>query len=306
MKLKKTVSVFVAILICLLSLTSCSGDGYALTVDSAKVSDGIFGYYYSVAVNSPQYNEVQDKQALAGELCAEYVAGNELIKKYNVSLSAKDKVTVSAEVKTNWQMYSSFYEKYSVSKQTLCLILEYENLINNLVEAIYSENGVQPLSEAEVSSFFNTHYASIKVMFTPFNEEMTQQEIEDITDKYTEMGNIVRSGGEMSTAAEQYPDLAEYEDKERIISSFDTSYPDGMFEKIVTIKNGDAQVLRYNNGIYLVKKCDGSSFAELYKSECIVKMKKGQVLADIQHLAKESKVEFNNRITSKIMKAAEV
>ncbi len=306
MKFTKAICIFTVACLCFLSLCSCNTEDYALTVNSVKVSKGVFGYYLSVAVNSPGFKDIHDKENLASKLCAEYVAGNKLIEKYGIELSAKEKVVVSSELKTNWQLYSSFYEKYSVSKQTLCLMLEYESLIDRLVETVYSETGDKPLENEEILSFFNSHYAVAKVMFTPFTAEMTQDDIKAITDKYTAMANAVRAGGDFSSAAQLYPDLSEYEDAEHIVSSFDSSYPKDFFKNVAQTKVGETHTLRYKNGIYLVKKSDSSPFFELYKSECIVKMKKSEVLSELQHTAQNSNIEFNTRIISQIMRTAEV
>lgn len=303
--MKKVLSVVLSFIL-VLSLCSCSGNSYALTVDGTQVSDEIFGYYLSVAVNSAAYGDDDDKESVAGALCAEYVASEKLIDKFGIQLSAEEKVAVSSEVKVNWQLYSSFYEKYSVSKQTLCEIMEHESLINSLITSLYSADGERALSDSEISEFFNQNYAVIKIISTDFNAEMTEETINDITKKYTSMRNIINGGGEFSSAAGQYPDLAEYEDVEHVISSFDTSFSDGMFEKILKMKTDDTQVLRYSNIIYLVQKCNADDYLDVYKEDCIVKLKKAEVLEEIRTEAESYTVDYNKRAVSKIKSKADL
>ncbi|MBQ8228753.1 MAG: hypothetical protein IJZ88_07050 [Clostridia bacterium] len=291
MKAVKIISAVTALCICFLSFCACGINKTALTVNSTPVSEEVFGYFLSVAENSYNYTDDKNKQKLAKELCAEYVAGEEMIKKYSIELSAEEKVVVSSEVKANWQMYSDFYKKYSVSKQTLCEILEHESLINSLVKFLYGADGERALSEQEVKAFFNANYLAAKTAFTPFDAQMSESEIKKITDNYSTMATSVRSGGSFASAVEQFPDMAESEDNAHIISAFDTSYPDGLFKKVAQGKNGETMVLRYSTGIYLVQRVDSSEYYDMYRSECIVKMKKDYVLGEIKAAAQSYKVE---------------
>lgn len=306
MKATRIISIVSVLCICFVTLFGCSAGSTALVVNSTPVSKEIYGYFLSVAANSDEYKKADKKQDVANKLCAEYVAGMELIEKYAVKLSAEEKVIVSTEVKTNWQLYSDFYKKFSVSKQALCTMLEYENLINALTEKLYSAGGEREIPETEVKGFFKKHYTAARVAFAPFDASMSKNEIDSITDKFTAMSGTVRSGSEFSSAIQQYPDLAEYEDVEHIISYFDSSYPDGFFEKIAKIQNGGVQVLRFSNGIYLVKKADVMPFFEVYKSKCIVKMQKARVLDEIEKTAESYKVEINSAVTKEVLRSAGV
>lgn len=305
MKVGRIICVMLVLCFCFASLCGCSANENAVTVNSVSVSKEIYGYYLSVAENSHRYKKEQDKQAVAKRLCAEYVAGNELIKKNSVKLSAEDKVVVSSEVKANWQLYSGFYKKYSVSKQALCEILEYESLINALVEKLYSPGGERALSEDEVKAFFAARYIAARVVYTPFTPDMTKKEIDSITSKLQSMAGVIRAGSDFPTAIEQYPDLVEYEDVDHIISAFDSSYPEGFFEKVVKVPNNNVQVLRFSDGVYLIKKTDASGFFNVYKSQCIVKMKKEQVLNEIAEKASGYRVRVNSAAVKEVLRKAD-
>ncbi len=303
--MKKILSVVLSIIF-VLSLCACNAQSYALSVDGTRVSDEIYGYYLSVAVNSSQYSKKFDKEQLAGELCAEYIAAKRLIEQYGIQLSAEEKVVVSQEVKVNWQLYSSFYEKYSVSKQTLCEVTEHEKLVDSLVKHIYGAGGEKALSDDDILKFFNQNYAVIKIISTDFTIDMDDAQIQDITDKFTSMRNTIRTGGDFSSAAQQYPDLAEYEDVEHVISSSDSSYPDGMFKKILELKQGDTQVLRYSRGIYLIQKANAADYFDVYKNDCILKLKKAEILGAIKADAETYTLDFNNSVVSKINSKADI
>lgn len=306
MKAVKFISVVLAICLFMLSFCSCSANRTALTVDSTPVSKEIYGYFLSVAVNSDEYKNEEDKQELAGKLCAEYIAGCKLIKKYDIQLSAEDKVTVSSEIKTKWQLHSSFYKKYCVSKQTLCTMLEHKKLIDALVEKLYSQGGERELADNEIKDFFNQNYVAAKIAFTPFSSSLTEEDVKVITEKYSSMSSIVRAGGDFSSAIQQYPDLAEFEDTEHLVFAFDSSYPTEMFEKMVQMKNGEVHVMRFSRGIYLVQKTDNGSFFDNCKSKCIVAMKKEQVKNEISETAKSFAVEYKSAVVKSVLSSAGV
>ncbi len=291
MKAMRLVAAAAAVCIMLLCLSSCKGESVALYVDSTSVNEEIFGYYLSVAENDSAYAEHGNKNELAQQLCAEYVTGLDMIEKYSVELSAKDKVAVSSRLKANWQMYSDFYEKYSVSKQTLCEIFEYEALIDLLTSKLYGAGGERETAENELKAYFSENYVAVKMAYTSFGKDADEKTVEEITDKYSAMADIIRAGGSFSSALEQYPDLADYEDSVKIINSADPAYPEEFFEKVHSHKNGDIQIMRYPRGIFLIQNADSSESFELYKSECIIKMKKALVLDEIVSAAQECKIE---------------
>ncbi len=297
--MKKLISL-VLVFIFMVSLCSCGETATAMYINGTDIDAEVYGYYLSVVTNSPEYNETEDKDKAVSSLCAGYVAAKEIIKNYNIKLSAKDKVNVSSDIKVQWQLYSSFYKKYGVSKQTLCRMLEHEKLIDSLVISLYGEGGERAVKNNDVLSFFKQHYAIIKLITTDFRPGMEDSEIKTITDKYTSMRNLIKGGGDFASAAQQYPELVKYEDVEHIISSFDTSYPSGMLTKVLQMKNGDTQVLRYSNGIYLVQKKEATSYYNVYKDDCIIKMKKADILKEIEEAAKNYTWNYNRNIISKI------
>ncbi len=305
MKAIRTVSVILVLNIFFLAFFGCSASNNAATINSVVISKGIYGYFLSVAENSDKYKKEEDKQKIANTLCAEYVAGNELIKKYSVSLSAEEKVVVSSELKVNWQMYSDFYKKYSVSKQDLCSVLEYESLVNSLTEKLYSKGGERELAEGEVKAFFKANYIAGRIVYAPFRSDMSKKEVDSITEKMKSMAGVISAGGDFASAIQQYPDLVEYEDVEHIVSSFDSSYPDGFFEKLANVENGSVQVLRFSDGVYIVKKTDVSSFFDVHKSKCIIKMKKAQLLSEIADLASDYKIQVNSVVVKSVLRKAD-
>lgn len=307
MSFKKITSAMALCALLIGSLCACSRDSYALKVGENSISKEIYGYYYSVVANSDEYKDEDDKEKIAAELCAEYISGRVLAAEKGISLSAEEKVSVASKTKSMWQLYSSFYKKYSVTKEALGEALSYDALIDKLTLTAYGEGGEreEPLSTLE--NYFYSNYAAVKIMSADFKKEngesFDEAEVEDITKKFTNMRNSVRSGSEMSAVAEQYIDLVDFDDKVKLLRSDDTEYPSGMFEKISEIQTGSVQVFRYERGIYLIQKIDikasPSEYFDVYKSECLLSLKRNEMKKEINTIAQSQELVYNYKVTDK-------
>lgn len=314
MNLKKTTAVLTAVLILVLTLGGCSRKSYALEIDGNNIDEGIYGYYLSVAQNDPAYKNEKDKSAVAASLCAEYVAGHKLIGEYGAALSAEEKVAAASQVKGMWQEFSGFYKRYSVSKQALSEIVEFDKLIDNLTVKLYGDGGENSVGIESVENYFYSNYVAVKIISADFKDDsgeaFNQSQVDEITEKFTDMRNLIKSGADMQSAAEKLLDVADYDDKIVLIRSDDSSYPDGMFSKILSLTAGSVQVFRYERGIYLIQKFDMSadkaSYFDLYKNECLILMKKEDTKKEISAIAQNYKLIYNDKVMSKIESSADL
>lgn len=307
MSFKKITSAMALCALLIGSLCACSRDSYALKVGENSISKEIYGYYYSVAANSDEYKDEDDKEKIAAELCAEYISGRVLAAEKGVSLSAEEKVSVASKTKSMWQLYSSFYKKYYVTKEALGEALSYDALVDKLTLTAYGEGGEREESLSTLENYFYSNYTAVKIMSADFKKEngesFDEAEVEDITKKFTNMRNSVRSGSDMSAVAEQYIDLVDFDDKVKLLRSDDTEYPSGMFEKISEIQTGSVQVFRYERGIYLIQKIDikasPNEYFDVYKSECLLSLKRNEMKKEINTIAQSQELVYNHKVTDK-------
>lgn len=308
MNFKKITAALTAVLIIALSFGGCTRESYALTIDGNNIDKGIYGYYLSIAQNDPIYKDEKDKSAVASSLCAEYVAGHKLIGEYGVSLNAEEKVAAASQVKGIWQEFSGFYQKYSVSKQTLSEIIEYNKLIDNLTLKIYGDGGEKAVGNDSIEKYFYSNYVAVKIISADFKDDsgeaFSKEQVDEITEKFTDMRNLIKTGADMQSAAEKLLDVADYDDNIVVIRSDDSSYPESMFSKLLTLSAGSVQVFRYEKGIYLIQKFDMSnnkaSYFDLYKNECLISMKKEETKNEISAIAQNYKMIYNDKVMSKI------
>lgn len=285
----------------MLIFTACTPGSFSLKINNETVPEEIFNYYLAQAENDKAYSDSDDKEEAALELCKKYVAGSSLIKQYGVSLSAEEKVSVSQDTKAQWLYFESFYKKYSVSKQTLNKIIEHDRMVEDVIYAIFSENGENPVPDEQIKKFYEANYAPAQIISADFKDEngeaMNEAAIKEMTEKFTDMRNSVRSGESMESAAQKYPEFAEYEGEASILSSFDTSYPEGLFDSVKGLDKGGTQVYKYGERIYLIHRLDASAddmYFSLYSKECLKKMKKDEIEKIINTIAQSYKMVYNN------------
>ena len=65
MKMRRVISALTVCALCMVSLCACTRANYALKVGENSVSKEIYGYYYSVAANSDEYKDEEDKEKIA-------------------------------------------------------------------------------------------------------------------------------------------------------------------------------------------------------------------------------------------------
>ena len=152
------------------------------------------------------------------------------------------------------------------------------------------------------NAYFNKSYVAVNLIYSPFTDKkgtaIKESEQDELTDKYTKMRDLVRQGSTMAFAASKYPDVAKYDEtKTDIISATDKAYSEGMFNTVLKMKNGDAQVYKFSDGIYLIHKLDiadkEKNYFERYKKECIIKLYGQNTEKEINTLAESYEIVYN-------------
>lgn len=98
------------------------------------------------------------------ELCCEYVAVNTKLSEYGLTLSASEKRSASNNLEDLWHVFSGYYEKLGVSKQTLMKIETADTSRNRLFYYIYDEGGEKAVSEDDIKKYYNENYISFRAI----------------------------------------------------------------------------------------------------------------------------------------------
>ena len=165
---------FIAVLLCLAAVfctAGCSASKKsALNISGAQIDYETFLYYFDQVHAFPEKYELAadatNEQMIdaAIELCCEYVAVNTKLSEYGLTLSTSEKRSASNNLEDLWHVFSGYYEKLGVSKQTLMKIEAADTSRNRLFYYIYDEGGEKAVSEDDIKKYYNENYISFRAI----------------------------------------------------------------------------------------------------------------------------------------------
>lgn len=205
----------------------------------------------------------------AKELCAEYVAVNSLFRAYNCSLTSAEKSDVSVTTNDLWRLYGRYYESIGVSKQTfykIQLSIAYRDAI---LDALYGEGGIAPVSEDQLRQYYEAHYIVFRAIsgyYTSVDEDgnsvpMDEAERAATDSAFNNMAERIKGGTDINTAYNDYLEsIGDTQADEtvtvRIASADSQGYPEGFFDTVHALERDTATVVRLGDYIYVIVRLD--------------------------------------------------
>lgn len=236
----------------------------------------------------------------AKELCAEYVAVNSLFRAYNCSLTSAEKSDVSVTTNDLWRLYGRYYESIGVSKQTFYKIQLSTAYRDAILDVLYGEGGITPVSEEELRQYYEAHYIVFRAIsgyYTSVDEDgnsvpMDETERAATDSAFNNMADRINGGTDINTAYNDY--LASIGDTQsdeavtvRIASTGSQGYPEGFFDTVHALEQDTATVVRLGDYIYVIVRLDpyteDSSYYQANKADILRELK----AADFDALVRE-------------------
>ncbi len=246
--MKKTISLVMAVAVCLLSFASCSGPA-KVKVNGTKIDNEVYTYFDDMYAG----NEEEIKNAIS-----RYVTVNTEYNIRNLTLSASQKSDLAQDVDDLWHIYGAHYKDLGVSKQTIYKIKTSEVYEDALLEYYYGPDGYEPVSENTLKEYFKKNYIAIsyatEYLFN-FDETgalvpMTNEEKTVITDEFSRAVGLINTGSLIEEATEK-------DVQEAIIhSANDGNFPSGFYKEVSNIKVGSAGMVTLNDYVFLVERID--------------------------------------------------
>ena len=261
----------------LFSLASCTAGGPA--VNGVRTDSEVYSYFLDFTKDENGENEEAAKQALV-----RYVAVNSEFAGRKMTLSVTEKAELSQTVNDLWHLYGGYYENIGVSKQTLYKIEMSKAYEKSLLAEYYGEDGAEPVTEEELKSFFDGHYAGIRLVTGYlFNVDdngapvdMTEDQKNNLKGTFESIAEMVNKGTSMEEAVGVLGENTEIHDM--VVSSFSAgNFPEGFFDKVKEVETGKAAAITLSDYVFLVVKVDPYSedymYYETYRRECLENMK---------------------------------
>ena len=267
--MKKAFSLVMAIAVCLLSLTSCSGSA-KLKINGTKIDNEVYEYFYDLTSE----NKEETKKAII-----RYVTINSEFANRNLTLTPSQKSKLSEKVDDLWHIYGIYYQDLGISKQTIYKVElsgVYEDV---LLDYYYGQDGVEPVSEETLKKHFKKNYIAISFATEYlFNIDengatvpMTDAEKAVVINSFTRSVGLINTGSlvEEATDKDVYDTI--------INSSSDGSFPKGFYKSVAEIKEGSAEMVTLEDYVFLVKRIDvfdeTYNYYERYRTDCLRALK---------------------------------
>ncbi len=267
--MKKLFSLLLATVICVLSLSSCSGIS-KIKVNGTKIDNEVYDYFEDLHDG----NEGEIKKSIS-----RYVTINTEFSKRNLRLSSAQKSDLSIRVDDLWHLYGIHYQDVGVSKQTLYKIETSKVYEDELLKYCYGQGGISPVSDETLKNYFKSNYIAIRfVTGYLFNVdeqgvpvEMTDSEKAEIINGFAKSVDLINTGSLIEEATSE-------EVHDALINSFyDGSFPTGFYSEVEGIGVGSAATVILDNYAFLVERVDvfdkTYNYYETHRTECLKKVK---------------------------------
>lgn len=294
--LKKLFSA-VLIIICVLSLTSCTGGRGYVKLFGEKIPEGVYNYFLAEAGG-----EGDEAVAAAEYSVKKYIAAERLMKKEGITLSTNYKRMVAEETEKLWSMFSAYYEEIGVTKQDIAEIKSREMMKKELLHFYYGAGGRGEVSEEKLRSEFAKKYVGFKAVegsFIKVNDigesvEMAEEEKKALRKKFEAMAEKVGSGTDIDTVNESYNEslglIVTQSLSLNVIKENDPLYSEKFFSEVSALSYGEAAVIESGSSIYMLQRVrvdsDDETFS-LYAAEVLEDMKMASVEKKIKKLTDE-------------------
>lgn len=285
--MKKILSLFMILIICILSLAGCNGtsdESYPLTVNGTPIDSEIFSYFLDSVWNNEETGGTRDGRITeATYMCIRYVAVNSTFSSYGLSLSDSEKAEISDRSNVLWNMFGEYYEQIGVSKVTFIKIKTYEEYIEKLREAFFDTGGTDEISDAVLRGVLQENYVAFKYVRTPLKNidvyghdaELTDEEINSLNSVYNSSVSSVTASYGIDKAYEDivslFP-LSERSYETQVIDRNDHDFSSVFYDTVKAQEDGTAKIFQYGEYVYLVYKVniltDALIFSD-YREECL-------------------------------------
>ena len=178
--MKKFLAFMTAIILCLVTLPSCSvgGNKSVITINGeTQIDTEIFTYFLDELYNGSDELSESECIELATSECLKYTAVNTRFNQTGRTLSLDEKAEISKEVNALWRVYGEYFTEIGVSKDTYFKIKQYEMCKENLRFSLYDTGGTNPINEEYIKQYFTSNYVGIKYFYQELYDVATESEL---------------------------------------------------------------------------------------------------------------------------------
>lgn len=308
----KRISKILALVFALvLVLCSCSKNSHTLKIGKGEIKQDIFAYFLDqVYINQGKDKKLSEKdlKQKASEACVEYTKINTKFKDMKLKLPASTKATIATDVTNEWLMYSGYYESIGVSKSTLTKVHESEAYKDELLKAIYSKDGTNPVDEEKVKTYFKDNYIFFKSINAYLKGGADKQAV---IDKFNALAGTIGEDTSIDTVNKNYLEeigqtSVDYLDVAVVNKNDDEIYPAGFFNEVKGMESKAVKTIVSGDYAFVVQKFDNFDkslkFYDKYKNHCLVKLVEDDFEKKISSWYKSTKATYSEKSQNEVYK----
>ena len=267
--MKKVISLLLTIIIITVTFSSC--DIFSrVKVNGTKIDNEIYCYFEDL---------YKEDKAQINKAISRYVAINSEFSACSLTLSSAQKSELSKRVNDLWHVYSVYYNKIGISKETIYKIETSKFYEDILLDYYYGPEGTSPVSEDEIKKYFKEHYIAVRFatdyLFN-INEtgaivSMPDAEKASVINGFSNSAGLVNTGSPIETATDKGVHNA------IISSNSDGAFPTGFYKEVEKLEVNSASTIIIGDYIFLVQRIDvfdeTYSYYSTHRTECLRAMK---------------------------------
>lgn len=311
---------FLVITALLSALPACAigSETAVVSVNGVAIDNEIFRYFLSEAyLSADSRADSEDIFTSAAEKCVKYVAVNSEFKNRGLILTNVGKALMNSEATPLWNVYRDYYNEIGVSKTTFVKIKQSEAYANALRTDIFDTGGEKQISEDLIKNYFAKNYVGFRALagyFTAIDDNgntvrLSSDKIEEIKKNFTNAANRINAGSDIEEEAVlMYPASSEAEletDFVFLSRKDDGNYPEGFIDAVLELPYNKAEVLTFEDYIYIVIRSDITGDSQPYYKEsrydCFMAVTDSLMESEIISWARSYKASLNHETAEKAL-----
>lgn len=284
--MKKNFGKFISLLtavccfVCTATFSGCTvfNTEPAMTINGVGISDDVFTYFLDCAAvdlgtNAPYKSLCETAKSYA----AAYFKTNTLAHSQNISLSTAEKAGVSEKVDAYWRIYSQYYTKIGITRETLTKVFTADAYKDALLIHYYGAGGENEIPVTRLYAQFRTNYIVFQSITGYFKQTdqngqtvvTDENESEALVLKFQNAAAMINAGEQNMEQAAEFLAESGYQSSVQtvVLHKDDTSYPNGFFKKVQSLDARKASVIGTTDYIFLVLRGDADSNSEYFKDK---------------------------------------
>lgn len=329
-RVKKLAALLLAAVVAV-SATGCADQSWSVKSGDQTLAIGVYiyyeltnyqtAYYQSSDSSTPLLSQTIEEQSgydwvknTALENCQSWLAVYNELAKLNLLPTQEEIAQAEADGGESW---STQYEDFGISKDSYLKATSLYNLYNEkLFDAVYGENGTQPVSDEELEDYFVDNYVNLRYFtkgLTTTDEDgnslsLSDEEIAEIKEQFEGYAQQLNNGEKsIEEIAEEYQTSEELDSSplQEITNQLDSiGFSDTITNELQDLENNQAVAVQSGSVYYLFWKDDIASKAdELQDAEqrnsILYQMKSDEYTAYVEGLVAQNSYTVNDSALNK-------